>query len=81
MSYRIEYADAARTALNAMPTARRTAFETGMRKIAADPYGKGTGPAVSPREPDRRSAPVDQYVVVYYVSRPVLLITTVHIIG
>ncbi|MEU0688371.1 hypothetical protein [Streptomyces uncialis] len=81
MTYRIEYADAARAALNAMPTGRKTAFETGMRKIAADPYGKGTGPAVSPSEPDRRSAPVDRYVVVHYVSRPVLLITAVHLIG
>ncbi|MFF6976027.1 hypothetical protein ACFZA8_32640 [Streptomyces tsukubensis] len=81
MTYRIEYADAARAAIRAMNPAARSAFEAGMRKIAADPYGPGTGPANSPREPDRRSATVGSYIAVYYVSRPVLTITTVHIIG
>ncbi|MFI5945581.1 hypothetical protein ACIBCB_35790 [Streptomyces uncialis] len=79
--FRVKYSDAADDALRGMTGPVRTRFEAGMSRLAADPYGCGSTPAKSPSEPDRRSAPVGAYVVVYYVSRSVLLITAVHIIG
>ncbi|MER7049312.1 MULTISPECIES: type II toxin-antitoxin system RelE family toxin [Streptomyces] len=79
--YRVQYGNAADDALRKMPAPVRTEFEAGMSRLAADPYGRPSTPAKSPSEPDRRSAPLGAFVVVYYVSRTVLLVTAVHIIG
>ncbi len=42
--FRIQYAPPADLARQAMPRALRTAFDTGMQRLAADPYGHGSTP-------------------------------------
>ncbi|MGW1980719.1 type II toxin-antitoxin system RelE family toxin [Streptomyces sp. NPDC001889] len=79
--YRIEYTDEARDSLRKMAAGTRREFESGMSRLAGDPYGHGSTPAKGRREPDRRSATVSGFFVVYYVSSTVLTLTTVHIIG
>ncbi|WP_332010937.1 hypothetical protein [Streptomyces uncialis] len=79
--FTVQYTDQAQDSLNRMSPAARACFETGMARLAGDPDGHGSTPAKSGREKDRRSATVAGFVVVYYVSRSVLVITALHIIG
>ncbi|MFJ2819462.1 hypothetical protein [Streptomyces sp. NPDC087294] len=73
--YRLQYAPPADQARAAMSTALRTRFDTGMQRIAADPYGNGSAPIG--KDDDRREATVAGVVIRYYVSRQVLVVTVV----
>ncbi|MFF8955483.1 hypothetical protein [Streptomyces sp. NPDC014894] len=79
--FTVQYTDQAQDSLNRMSSAARARFETGMAKLASAPDGHRTTPAKSSREKDRRSATVAGFFVVYYVSRGVLVITALQIIG
>ncbi|MGW7641301.1 hypothetical protein [Streptomyces decoyicus] len=60
-----------------MPRALRTAFDTGMQRLAADPYGHGSTPVKA--DADRREAAVCGVIVRYYVSNTVLTVTVVRV--
>ncbi|MER7046399.1 hypothetical protein [Streptomyces jumonjinensis] len=75
--FTVAYAPAAATARNAMPTGLRQQFDTGMAKLADDPYGAGS--AAIRGERDRRDATVAGCFIVYYVAEASLRITTVRI--
>ncbi|WP_431357634.1 hypothetical protein [Streptomyces lydicus] len=57
---------------------RPPAFDTGMQRLAADPYGHGSTPVKA--DADRREATVSGAVVRYYVSNAVLTVTVVHVV-
>ncbi|MER5974207.1 hypothetical protein ABT112_31630 [Streptomyces sp. NPDC002055] len=61
-----------------MPRALRTAFDTGMQRLAADPYGHASTPVKA--DADRREATVSGVVVRYYVSNTVLTVTVVRVV-
>ncbi len=73
--YRIQYAPPADQARHTMTPAQRAQFDTGMQRLAADPYGHGSSPLKN--EPDRRQAVVADVVIRYYVSPHVLVLTVV----
>lgn len=81
MSCKVQYSDQAEDARRRMTAPVLARFDAGMAKLAADPYGCGSTPAKGVAEPDRRAATVGGHFVVYYVSRSVMTITAVHIIG
>lgn len=78
--FAVQYTDQAQDSLDRMSSAARGRFE-GMAQLAGDPDGHGSTPAKSGREKDRRSATVARFFVVYYMSRGVLIITALQIIG
>lgn len=77
--YRIQFAPQADEARRAMPRAARARFEREMaRTLGADPYGHGS---VSIRgDADRREATIAGVIVVYYVSRAVMVVTAVRVL-
>ncbi|MEO3751032.1 hypothetical protein [Streptomyces sp. B6B3] len=62
-----------------MPTDLRTRFEGEIKKtLGRDPYGHGS--ASISGEKDRREATVAGVIVVYYVSRTVMIVTAVKLV-
>ncbi|MGA4953770.1 hypothetical protein [Streptomyces lydicamycinicus] len=61
-----------------MPRALRTAFDSGMQRLAADPYGHHSTPVKA--DADRREATISGVVVRYYVSNAVLTVTVVRVV-
>lgn len=68
--FRVQYAPPADQARQAMPRALRTACDSGVRLLAADPYGHGSTPVKV--DADRREATVNGVVVRCYLSNAVL---------
>lgn len=77
-AYSLQYAPDAAQARDAMAPAARVRLDTGMRRLAADPYGHGSS-AIG-EEKDRRQAAVGPAVVLYYVSSTVLTVTVVRLV-
>ncbi|MFB7631959.1 hypothetical protein ACFC0M_13560 [Streptomyces sp. NPDC056149] len=75
MPYRLQYAPPADEIRRAMPRALRGAFDAGMARLAADPYGHGSTPVRA--DADRREAAASGVVVRYYVSATVATVTVV----
>nr|WTA00187.1 hypothetical protein OH820_35130 [Streptomyces sp. NBC_00857] len=73
--YRLQYAPPADQARAEMSTSLRTRFDTGMRRIVGDPYGRGSAPI--DKDDDRRQAVVVDVLIRYYVSQDVLVVTVV----
>ncbi|MEE1943082.1 hypothetical protein V1L54_27370 [Streptomyces sp. TRM 70361] len=61
-----------------MPHALRAAFDAGMQRMAADPYGHGSTPVKG--DESRREATVGSVVVRFYVSDAVLTVTVVRVV-
>lgn len=61
-----------------MPRALQAAFDTGMRRLTADPYGHGSNPVNA--DANRREATVSGVVVRYYISATVLTVTVVRVV-
>lgn len=61
--YRLQYAPPADQARRSMPHALRVAFDAGMQRLAADPYGHGSTPVKG--DESRREATVGSVVVRY----------------
>ncbi|MFH8410965.1 hypothetical protein ACH4FX_40270 [Streptomyces sp. NPDC018019] len=61
-----------------MPRALRVAFDNGMQRLAADPYGHGSTAVKD--DGDRREAVASGVVVRYYVSAAVLTVTVVRLV-
>lgn len=78
MSYRLQYAPPADQARSTMPHVLRTAFDAGMRRLTADPYGHGSTPVKA--DDDRREATVSGVVVRYYIGAAVLMVTVVRVV-
>ncbi|WP_403491561.1 hypothetical protein [Streptomyces caniferus] len=76
--YRVQYAPPADQARQVMPRALRITFDSGMQRLAADPYGHHFIPVKA--DADRREATVSGAVVRYYVSNAVLTVTFVRVI-
>lgn len=76
--YRVQYSPTAEDALDAMGEVQRARFETGMRALAAAPYGQDSEAIKGER--DYRQAYVPDAIIVYYVSAGVLLVTVVRIV-
>lgn len=76
--YQIQYAPPADQARHTMPRALRTAFDAGMQRLAADPYGHDSTPVKDVA--DRREATVSGVVIRYYVSDTVLTVTVVRVV-
>ncbi|MET9916270.1 hypothetical protein ACFV1C_16530 [Streptomyces sp. NPDC059605] len=77
MSFRISYAPPADDTLAKMRDGET--FRTEMaRTLGLDPYGNGSTAVKS--ESDRREATVAGAIVLYYVSRSVLIVTVVRLV-
>jgi hypothetical protein len=61
-----------------MPHALRVAFDAGMQRLVADPYGHGSSPVKG--DESRREATVGSVVVRFYVSDAVLIVTVVRVV-
>ncbi|MFD5114268.1 hypothetical protein ACFWNG_18460 [Streptomyces sp. NPDC058391] len=75
--YRIQYAPPADQARHTMPQALRAAFDAGMQRLAADPYGHGSTPVKD--ADDRREATINTVVIRYYVSDKVTVVRIVYL--
>ncbi|MFE5841802.1 hypothetical protein ACFQ7N_09155 [Streptomyces niveus] len=60
-----------------MPRALQATFDTGVRRLAADPYGQGSTPVKA--DADRREVSVSEVVVRFYISASVLMVSVVHV--
>lgn len=77
--YRIQYADRAEAARQAMDPGFRRRFEQAMTAtLGTDPYGHGSTPIKGDR--DYRDVTLADALVVYYVSSDVLVVTAVRIV-
>ncbi|MFC9431917.1 hypothetical protein [Streptomyces sp. NPDC056987] len=76
--YRLQYAPPADQARHAMPPALRAAFDAGMQRLAAAPYGLDS--TAIDKDDDRRQAVVADAVIRYYVSQDVLVVTVVRVV-
>ncbi|OKH90813.1 type II toxin-antitoxin system RelE family toxin [Streptomyces uncialis] len=77
-AYQVQFSNVARATVAALPPDVRSRFDTGIKKLAADPYGAGSKPI---KEPDYRQALVGGCITSYYVSTTVEVVSVTRVQG
>ncbi|MCC3767814.1 hypothetical protein [Streptomyces sp. UNOC14_S4] len=74
-AYRVAYTNEARAGRDALSAEHRKLFDTGVGRIARDPYGCGSTPASGSR--DRRDAAIGSVAFIRYEVSPAVVIVTI----